>query len=389
MPDDSYTEVTHQSWFGRMGESIKGVLVGLILFIAAFPLLFWNEGRAVTTQKSIDEGAAAVISISPQEVQQSTEGKLVHMSGRATTNETLEDPVFGVSANAIKLQRQVETYQWIESKVTKTKEKIGGGRDTYDTYEYAKDWRNDIIDSRRFRNPDGHQNPLSKKYQEWTGVATDVHVGKFHLSPGLIGAYNQFDKLPVTEKDLAKLPADLKARLHLDAGAFFDGPNPGRAEVGDTRIRYVVFPQGEVSLLAQQRGDSFAPYITQAGPSIERLETGTKSAAEMFREATSENTTMTWALRVLGFVLMWIGLSVLLRPIVTMGAVVPLLGDLLGLGVGLFTGCVALALSLTTMAVGWFAYRPVIAVILVAAGLGALLLLKRAGGKMRARKVAA
>ena len=33
MPGDSFTEVTSRSWFGRMGESIKGVIVGLVLFV--------------------------------------------------------------------------------------------------------------------------------------------------------------------------------------------------------------------------------------------------------------------------------------------------------------------------------------------------------------------
>ena len=56
MPD-SMTEVTSQSWFSRIVESIKSVLVGGAFFVLSFPVLFWNEGRAVRTAKSLEEGA--------------------------------------------------------------------------------------------------------------------------------------------------------------------------------------------------------------------------------------------------------------------------------------------------------------------------------------------
>ena len=97
------TEVTRENWFSRIWESIKGIFVGLFLFLAAFPLLFWNEGRAVKTARSLDEGAAAVVSIAADRVDGSLEGKLIHISGLATTTETLADPTFGVSLAAIKL----------------------------------------------------------------------------------------------------------------------------------------------------------------------------------------------------------------------------------------------------------------------------------------------
>ena len=50
------TETTTEGWGSRLGSSIKGVLTGLALFAAGFPLLFWNEGNAVKTAKAIDAG---------------------------------------------------------------------------------------------------------------------------------------------------------------------------------------------------------------------------------------------------------------------------------------------------------------------------------------------
>ena len=44
MSNDSFTEVTGQSWFSRLTGAITGVLIGIVLFLISFPLLWWNEG---------------------------------------------------------------------------------------------------------------------------------------------------------------------------------------------------------------------------------------------------------------------------------------------------------------------------------------------------------
>src|SRR5688500_5995550 len=119
------TVVTHQSWFGRIRESFKSFVVGLAMFVAAFPVLFYNEGRAVRTEKSLEEGQGAVVTVAADAVNPANEKKLVHMTGAAATTETLSDPEFGVATNAIKLRRNVEMYQWKEKEETKTEKKTG------------------------------------------------------------------------------------------------------------------------------------------------------------------------------------------------------------------------------------------------------------------------
>jgi hypothetical protein len=78
---DTFTEVTTRSWRSRIVESIKGVLFGFVLILGSGAALFWNEGRAVQTQRSLTEGAGVVIDIDPAQVDPANEGKLVHVSG--------------------------------------------------------------------------------------------------------------------------------------------------------------------------------------------------------------------------------------------------------------------------------------------------------------------
>ncbi|MDF2434664.1 MAG: hypothetical protein JWP44_4295, partial [Mucilaginibacter sp.] len=41
---DVYQSVSHRSLGSNLVESIKGVLVGIVMFFAAFPVLWMNEG---------------------------------------------------------------------------------------------------------------------------------------------------------------------------------------------------------------------------------------------------------------------------------------------------------------------------------------------------------
>ena len=165
MSEDTFTEVTTESWLGRIGGAFEGIIVGLVLFIAAFPVLFWNEGRAVRRYQTLNEGAGSVISLPAARVLSEYDGKLVHVTGQAVTDEIVTDPEFGVAVSAIKLKRKAEMYQWKENKQRKTKKKLGGGKKTVTTYSYSKSWSSSLIHSDNFKKPGGHHNPDSMPYQ--------------------------------------------------------------------------------------------------------------------------------------------------------------------------------------------------------------------------------
>src|SRR6266852_9797155 len=162
---DSFSVVSSESWFSRIVGSIKSVLFGLFLFIAAFPLMYWNEGRAVRTAKSLTEGLGAVVPIGADSVDGSKEGKLVHVSGAVKTTAQLADDAFPVRADGVKLLRTVEMYQWKEHESKESRKKLGGGTETVTTYDYKKDWATGRIDSSSFKKPEGHENPEAPAYQ--------------------------------------------------------------------------------------------------------------------------------------------------------------------------------------------------------------------------------
>lgn len=364
---DSFTEVTSESWFSRLGGAVKGILFGLILIAASFVLLFWNEGRAVKRQKALEEGEGKVVSVLADKVDSGNEGKLVHVSGEAVTDEKLNDPVFGVQANALKIRRSVEMYQWEESTSSETKKKLGGGTETVTTYSYSKDWSSNIINSSEFKNPQGHANPKSMPYQSENWQAKKVNLGDFLLSSSLVSMINSFE--PLAAGNGEQLPDALKDKAKVVDGGFYIGEAPASPKVGDLRVTFKMVKPLNVSVVSTQKGNSFVPYVSSNGNSVELLQTGTHTAEQMFQKAMDDNKALTWILRIVGFVLMMIGFNMLFKLASVVADVIPILGNIVGAGTGIIAFLLAGSLSLVTIAVAWVFYRPVLGISLLVVAL--------------------
>lgn len=372
---DSFSEVTSQSWFGRIGGAFKGILVGLVLIGIAALLLFWNEGRAVKRHQTLQEGGGDVVSVSTSEVDPGNEGKLIHLNGLAETGETLSDAEFGVSRRALKLRRKVEMYQWKESSSSETRKKLGGGTETVTTYSYDSTWDDSLIRSSSFKKPAGHENPASMPIPSRELRAAKVTVGAFTLSASLVGKINRYQPVPLPPGEPPPSPA---GRLSVDGGGYYLGYAPSSPKIGDLRITFESVDPLEVSLVSRQVGETFEPYLASTGGKIELLELGSLSAEAMFQEAEASNRLMTWVLRFVGCLLMFFGIAAILRPLSVLADVVPFFGNIVGAGTSIVALLIAALFSLVTIAVAWIVYRPLIgAAVLAAAAAVIFLIVKR------------
>lgn len=382
---DSFSETTSQGWLSRLGGAIKGIVVGLVMVIAAFPLLFWNEGRAVRTAKSLDEGRGAVVTTASDKVDPAKEGKLVHTTGRAKTADKVTDPVFGVSVNAIALKRKVEMYQWKESSKSETKNKLGGGTETVTTYSYAREWSEALQDSNKFKNQQGHRNPgtLPYKSEKWT--ATKVSLGAYTLNP------SQVSQISGDEPVKASLPSsilDTSRPLMEHSGGLYSGRNPDQPQIGDLRFAFTQIGESDLTIVAKQLGNSFEPYRAKAGATVDLQRKGIASADEMFVAAQESNVVMTWILRGAGFLLMTMGFAMMFKPLSILASVLPILGDIVGAGTGIIAFLIASTLSILTIAIAWIFYRPVLGVALLVLAGGAAYGVWHLIGKFRAKRAA-
>lgn len=389
------TETTTEGWGSRLGSSIKGVLTGLALFVAGFPLLFWNEGNAVKTAKAIDEGEGACVSLeSNEKVDAAMEGKLVHLSGKADTKDVLADDVFGVSATAIRLQRQVEMFQWIEESKTTEKKKLGGGVEKTTTYTYKQDWSPTVINSGNFKEA-GHDNPAAMEFSSEQKYAANVTFGAFRLSEYQIRSIGSTQAYAFPTDFVCKVE-----RVQMKGSAIYVPNNETRMNplnirdvaskprVGDMRVTFrVVYPH-DISLIAKQKGDSFIDYTAKTGKKLNYLTDGVEDAAAMFATARKNNAMLTWLLRLVGFLAMYIGLGMVFKPLSVLADVLPILGDIVGIGTGIVAGLIAFVCAVVTIAIAWITYRPVLGItLLVLAVAGIVLLIMKRRAKAAAAKV--
>ena len=386
------TETTTVSWGSRLGSSIKGVLAGLALFVIGFPVLFWNEGNSVKTAKALDEGEGACIPVeSIEKVDPEMEGQLVHMTGVATTQDVLTDDQFGVSATAIALKRTTEMFQWVEHSETKETKKLGGKVERTTTYTYSKEWLETAIDSSGFKEQ-GHDNPGFIEFPSEEKRAANVTFGAFRLNERQIGRIGSEQAYAFPTGYVCAV-----ARAQRQGGTIYipnretrDNEKNNRdvasqPRVGDMRVNFSVVYPHDISIVAKQKGDTFVGYLAKTKKKIDMLSDGVKDAAEMFEAARSANTMMTWIVRLVGFLLMFFGLSMVLKPLSVLADVLPILGNIVEIGTGLVAGVIAFVCALVTIAIAWIFYRPVLGILLLAAAGAAIFLLWK---KKQAKKSA-
>lgn len=367
---DSFTEVTRTSWFSRIKNALAGVLFGIVLIIAGIVLLSWNEGRTIKNKRALNEGAEMVVSISSTEIDAANEGKLVHLSDSASTENILSDPVFGISENAIHLRRNVEMYQWKEASESKTDKKIGGAEETTTEYTYSKEWSSSLNNSSNFKVVEGHSNPVEFKYKAGIHTAGEVAVGEFRLSQSLISKIGGYEALAIysfndSEIENAKLTDN---RIYIGKGS------EQAPKVGDLRVTFSVVKAKTVSLVAVQFGDSFTSFTASNGNIIELLSLGAHTSEQMFVSALKSNKITAYLLRLLGIVLIFIGFVMIFKPLSVLADVVPFIGSIVSFGTGILSFLLSLIIGLVTIAVAWIAYRPWVAIPLLLAALALLVL---------------
>ncbi|KAL4220896.1 Transmembrane protein 43 [Mactra antiquata] len=351
----------------RVGSSLSGVLVGIVLLFVASGVLFWNEGRAVQTAKSLDEGLSMVVPLkSPNVISLDNEGKLVHFIGNVQTSKVLSDPEYNIAVQAVKLKRIVEMYQWIEHERERKYDEGNGKTRVEKEYTYSQEWRTDVVKSTGYDDAFNHRNPSSMSVAAKSLVADQVDVGQFSLSDGLVSKISNFKQLPI---DHRYKPG--RTDVQMFDGYIYHSKNPIQPETGDIRIKFEyagisgqssLGPQMTVTIVARQINGKVLPYQTVAGDQLEILYEGKLSPKEVFGREKAQNTLLTWGIRLAGWLVMFVGFSCLTKIIATLVDWVPIVRDLVAAGVTLMNVSLAISWSLTVIAFGWIYYRPLLGI---------------------------
>ena len=391
----AYTETTTTSYGQRLAGSAKGMIGGLLVFIIGTGLLWWNEGRTVRTAKAIGDAASHVESVADvSKVDASLNGKLIHASAFADTKDTLTDDLFGVREQAIKLDRKVEYYQWVEHSQRKKRDKVGGGEETITTYTYEQEWVKKPVNSSNFKESRyRNANRVLSQVEERKETAQHVTFGAYTLPESLVESISGSEPVEVrmTEEQrfmwnerlhMLRPKVNTETSLvHTSANTVYLGLSPNSPQIGDVRVTFTKVPPADISLIAQVDGSTFKAYRAKNGQSFSRVQMGTVGVDEMIEQARSENNMLTWVLRLVGVLLIVIGLKGMFGLLPMLFKVLPFLGSIVDAGVGLVSWIFGLAWSLIIIAIAWLVFRPIIGISLLVLAIAGIVFLKRRGKK--------
>ena len=363
---DKFTEITTKSWGSRILNSIKGVFIGFIMFIISFGLLYYNEGR-------VDISKIAGDSIEIQSNTQTSienDNKLVSITGILESNDKIGDE-FLRQGNYISIERSVEMYSWKEYKESNSKTNVGGSETTETTYNYKKEWVNDPDNSSNFKITEGHQNPQmtinnnSVKVQNAKIGIYDLDINKIKLPNPKSLKLNNENIILINNLNLANDKYLFKGTGTIE--------NP---QIGDIRISYSVItnPLEKVTVFGKldKSNQKISQYFGKNNVKLYSVFEGNKDTAISIMN--TEHNTLTWALRGLGFILMWIGLMTLFNPISVFLDILPIFGSISRIGIALITFFVSLVLSIITILISILTHNLITLIVVILFTIVALIL---------------
>ena len=347
----------------KIKNSFGGIIGGIILLIAGTCLLWWNEGNNVKNIATTNEVEKTAIEVKSDKVDSNNDGKLVLVSDKLNVvDEEVADTEFDVSLKTARLQRKVEIYQWEEKENT--------DEDGNTTYSYEKKWSDELIDSSSFSNSKGHENPTTILQNSKSFEANEVKIGAFELSAKQISSLSTSAKFDASD---LKLKDDYTYQ-----GEFVTtSKDIAKPEIGDIRISWLYNDWKETTILAVQKDNSFADFVSKSDKKVNRVEKGTLTLKEVVSKMRKENKFMKWLFRFVGTFLIIMGYISILNPLSTIASFVPILGGIVGGLLGLLGFLVGLVHSLIIIVIAWFRFRPILSIALIAVIVGLLFGIKK------------
>ncbi|KAM3134333.1 Transmembrane protein 43 [Paramecium bursaria] len=385
----------------KKGNPLFDFLFGFFLFFAAMPILWYNERRHLINQFRIETAKKDCQEVQCSEIDPRNNGKLIHTSGKSDTNQLITDQEFGVSeAKVMKLSRVVEMFQWIEHSHT---------RDNRTYYTYSTDWSSTFHDSRHYSEY-GHTNDESKwivKAQDF--INNQVSLGAFNLSESLIKQTNNTTSININAENSRLANQRYQGRGFqniIDQGKFIAFKQQFNTDTpGDLRVSFLKVDCEDVTVVSQQTGNTFQPYvfhdkfektvnesledtdvsgcccglckaikkweapITDIDWIFERL----YNKHQSFNEKLGQSQLQTTLVRFAGWILMALGVVLIFSPITYLVSWIPFLGNFLASITTIIFWIVGFAVAtpvaILTISVAWLYYRPKIGIMLVALGL--------------------
>ena len=124
----SVTTTTEQGIGQRLLNSVIGVLIGIVLFLGSFILLWWNEGNVIAEKNALNEVSHALVKGSADKPDHKIDNKLLYAVAKLDLDGKLGDAPYLKPGPYVALDRHAEMYQWVEKTERRTSKPLGGSQ---------------------------------------------------------------------------------------------------------------------------------------------------------------------------------------------------------------------------------------------------------------------
>jgi hypothetical protein len=239
------------------------VVVLILVALAAIGAYVWLHRKHAPSEAPVATGTKPAPPpidaplVPTDKIDPANEGRLVRLDGTLSVVKPARDTQLGIGADAVMLLRFAEMLQW--------QERCSGTSCTYQEV-----WSPLLIDSRKFREQEGHRNPERLPITSGRFSAGEMRLGAFAVDAAALGNYRldsalQTKPVPYPVKD-AELPSNLAVSFRELNGVLYAG-DPEHRAVGDVRVSYRIIPAGKVELIGTQRGDRIIVQKSKSNPS--------------------------------------------------------------------------------------------------------------------------
>jgi len=390
---EPYQQTEYQSGASRFLNSIfMAICVAPLLILGMCVMLGWNERQAVCSQRAISAGKDVVKTIDcDNAIAQS--GSLVTFScdidkkSLAVLQGSSWKDFSGFQYQQVGISIESYMYQCVEESQKHDQKVQGGGKKTVTTYTYKKDWRKEEISSGQFgtHSPQardafnsgcgGNQN---KRWDERAPKSTkpiyqqQMKVGAFTTMSDLIQTVPIDTPVDTTSAKFSTPSSWQKT----GTGSFYlarYGGQPSHPQVGDMKVVLKSSNPNNMkqTVLGKNEAGTINKWIAPSswlcsGYSLYNLRQGTISKDDLFTQLSNESTGLTWTLRLIGFIVMWVAFCLCFGPLEVAGDCIPCVGPFIGDSIAAISCCVAcLPATACTLGVAgavWVVMRPLIGI---------------------------
>ena len=223
------------------------IVLVLLLVAAAVAAYVWTRRHRPSNVPEANTPAAsgAPLAVSADKIDPANEDRLIELTGDLKALAPTHDTQLGIDANAVMLMRYADMLQWQE-------------QCTGTSCTYQQVWSPQLLNSKKFRVQEGHQNPPRMPVTTARYPAAEVRVGAFRVNAALFGNLQGGTALPIKPVQYpvtsAKLPSNLAVSFRERNGILYAG-DPEHPAVGDVRVIYRIIPAEKVQVIGTQRGD--------------------------------------------------------------------------------------------------------------------------------------